>query len=189
MAELIPRVAKTYAITKTVTFDVDGTLIHTAALHAQCLIVALQNSDVDMPSEDMCGQRQGRRANPAWPYLTRHAQQLRRGDSDVPQQHVEARLHAPHACFSGCARDVRADQSCASESRGCLVRNGRGVEQYKQVARIADLVDDVTPSDDAQRSKPFPSVFRAALAKLALLRVQDEIGVGDTLYDADSAAR
>ncbi len=56
MAELIPRVAKTYAITKTVTFDVDGTLIHTAALHAQCLIVVLQNSDVDMPSEDMCGQ-------------------------------------------------------------------------------------------------------------------------------------
>ena len=40
------------------------------------------------------------------------------------------------------------------------------VEKYQQIARIEDLVESDTSSDDADRSKPHPDIFLAALKKL-----------------------
>ena len=61
------------------------------------------------------------------------------------------------------------------------------MEQYKEIAGIADLIDSATSSDDADRSKPFPDIFQAALAKLSPLRPEEAVVVGDTPYDAEAA--
>jgi phosphoglycolate phosphatase-like HAD superfamily hydrolase len=47
----------------------------------------------------------------------------------------------------------------------------------------------VTTSDDAERSKPHPDIFQAALARLAPLKPADAIVIGDTPYDAEAAAK
>ena len=58
-----------------------------------------------------------------------------------------------------------------------LIADGKGIalassakedelEQYKKIANIVDLIDVETSSDDAEKSKPYPDIFQAALARL-----------------------
>jgi HAD superfamily hydrolase (TIGR01509 family) len=63
------------------------------------------------------------------------------------------------------------------------------VERYKEIADIADLIDAATSSDDAERSKPFPDIFEAALERIAPAGVDEAVVVGDTPYDAQAARK
>ncbi len=60
---------------------------------------------------------------------------------------------------------------------------------YKRIARIVDLVDDVTSRDDAQHSKPEPDIFLAALHRLGDLPAAEAMAVGDSPWDALGAGR
>ena len=77
----------------------------------------------------------------------------------------------------------------ASGQRIVLASSGKAdeVARYKEVAGIADLIDAATSSDDAERSKPFPDIFEAALKQLPGLNPSDAVVVGDTPYDAEAA--
>ena len=63
------------------------------------------------------------------------------------------------------------------------------LERYKQIAGIDDLVDAETSSDDAEKSKPHPDIFEAALDRLEGIAAEDAIAVGDTPYDAQAAGK
>jgi HAD superfamily hydrolase (TIGR01549 family) len=60
---------------------------------------------------------------------------------------------------------------------------------YKRIANIEGLIDVETSSDDAERSKPHPDIFRAALERLGGGSPDRMIAVGDTPYDAEAAAK
>src|SRR4028119_1804236 len=53
---------------------------------------------------------------------------------------------------------------------------------YKELARIADLTEEETPADDAEKSKPHPDIFEAALGALGDVRADEAIVIGDTPY-------
>ena len=57
------------------------------------------------------------------------------------------------------------------------------LDRYLDIARIADLVDVKTSSDDAEESKPAPDIFEIVLQKLAI-QGGDAVAIGDTPYDA-----
>ncbi|MBV8773209.1 MAG: HAD family hydrolase [Deltaproteobacteria bacterium] len=64
----------------------------------------------------------------------------------------------------------------------CLARDlqeSRGVE---------DLVEAETSSDDAERSKPHPDIFKEAIKRLDVTP-EEAIVIGDTPYDAEAAAK
>ena len=61
--------------------------------------------------------------------------------------------------------------------------------QYKKIANISDLIDAETSSDDAEKSKPHPDIFQAALARLTNKSPDRTIVVGDTPYDAKAATK
>jgi phosphoglycolate phosphatase-like HAD superfamily hydrolase len=88
---------------------------------------------------------------------------------------------------------VRELFECIRDSgqRAVLASSGTAgeVERYKEVAGIADLIDSATSSDDAERSKPFPDIFQAALAKLAPLGSDEAVVVGDMPYDAEAVRK
>ncbi|HEV7462493.1 MAG TPA: HAD-IA family hydrolase [Methyloceanibacter sp.] len=50
-------------------------------------------------------------------------------------------------------------------------------------------MDAETSSDDAEKSKPHPDIFQAALARLGNKSPDRTIVVGDTPYDAEAAAK
>lgn len=60
---------------------------------------------------------------------------------------------------------------------------------YKKIAKIDDLIDDETSADDAEKSKPEPDIFQAALDKLGKINKKNVVVIGDTAYDAEAAAK
>jgi phosphoglycolate phosphatase-like HAD superfamily hydrolase len=62
------------------------------------------------------------------------------------------------------------------------------VDKYLEIARITDLVDLATSSDDAEESKPAPDIFEIVLKKLKI-EGADAVAIGDTPYDAEAAGK
>jgi HAD superfamily hydrolase (TIGR01549 family) len=62
------------------------------------------------------------------------------------------------------------------------------VDKYLDIARIADLVDLTTCSDDVKESKPAPDIFEIVLKKLNIVGA-DAVAIGDTPYDAEAAGK
>jgi HAD superfamily hydrolase (TIGR01509 family) len=60
---------------------------------------------------------------------------------------------------------------------------------YKEIAHITDLVEEETSADDADKSKPHPDIFEAALAHLGDPLRERVFVVGDTPYDAEAAGK
>ena len=63
------------------------------------------------------------------------------------------------------------------------------LKEYKKIARIEDLVEEETSADDADKSKPHPDIFAAALERLGDVKPSEAIVVGDTPYDAQAAGK
>jgi beta-phosphoglucomutase-like phosphatase (HAD superfamily) len=87
---------------------------------------------------------------------------------------------------------VRAlfERLMADGKRIALASSAKGDElaAYKKVANIADFDLVETSSDDAEKSKPHPDIFHAALDRLGL-QARHCVVVGDTPYDAEAAAK
>jgi HAD superfamily hydrolase (TIGR01549 family) len=62
------------------------------------------------------------------------------------------------------------------------------LDNYLDIARITDLVDLTTSSDDAEESKPAPDIFEVVLKKLKI-EGADAVAIGDTPYDAAAAGK
>lgn len=60
---------------------------------------------------------------------------------------------------------------------------------YKKLLQIEDLIDAETNADDADKSKPCPDIFEAALQKLDQSQSSQVIVVGDTRYDVEAAQK
>src|ERR1700683_1118311 len=63
------------------------------------------------------------------------------------------------------------------------------LKKYVKLAGIGDLIDGATSSDDAEKSKPHPDIFKAALKKLGRMKKKEVVVVGDSPYDAEGAKR
>jgi phosphoglycolate phosphatase-like HAD superfamily hydrolase len=60
---------------------------------------------------------------------------------------------------------------------------------YKKIAQIEDLVEEEASADDADKSKPHPDIFKAALEHLGDVSASEAVVVGDTPYDAEAAGK
>ena len=103
---------------------------------------------------------------------------------DLCRRGISAREGIPRG--PGIVRAIRADGK-----RVALASSAKAEElaNYKRIAGIEDLVDAETSSDDAERSKPHPDIFQAALDRLGASDPAEAIAVGDTPYDAESAGK
>ena len=63
------------------------------------------------------------------------------------------------------------------------------LETYKKISHVDDLIESETSSQDADKSKPHPDIFEAALRQLPGITLDQAIVVGDTPYDAEAAAK
>ncbi len=63
------------------------------------------------------------------------------------------------------------------------------VEVYQGIVKIDGLVDHSVSSEDAERSKPDPDIFHAALDKLSGIKAAEILVIGDTPHDAAAAKK
>jgi HAD superfamily hydrolase (TIGR01509 family) len=175
---------------KAVIFDIDGTLIDTVDLHAEAWVEALKHFGHDIAFQDMrsqIGKGGDQILHGLLPpdVIEQKGDEIKSFRADLFKREY---LHRARA-FPG-VREL-FERIRASGQRVVLASSGNAdeVEEYKGIAGIADLIDSATSSDDAERSKPFPDIFQAALAKLSGLAPDEAVVIGDTPYDAEAARK
>jgi membrane protein len=63
------------------------------------------------------------------------------------------------------------------------------LDHYVDLLGVRDLLSATTSADDVENTKPAPDIFSIALKKVAPLRPDEVIVVGDTPYDIAAAAK
>jgi HAD superfamily hydrolase (TIGR01509 family) len=175
---------------RAVIFDVDGTLIDSVDLHARAWQETFRRFGREVPFADIRGQI-GKGGDQLMPvFLPKDEVERRGGEIEEHRKGLYKAKYLDQARpFPGVRtlfeRVHRAGQRIVLASSG----KPEEIEHYQELAGIADLVEAVTTSDDAERSKPHPDIFQAALARLAPLKPADAIVIGDTPYDAEAAAK
>jgi HAD superfamily hydrolase (TIGR01509 family) len=177
-------------MTKAVIFDVDGTLIDTVDLHAQAWVDALKHFGYEIAFQDMrsqIGKGGDQILHGLLPpdVIEQRSEEIQEFRADLFKRNF---LHKARP-FPGVRQLFERIRDAGQ--RAVLASSGKAdeVDQYKEIANIADLIDSATSSDDAERSKPFPDIFQAALGKLSPLEPNEAVVVGDTPYDAEAARK
>lgn len=172
-----------------VIFDIDGTLVDSVDLHAAAWqeTLARFGYPVDFPKVRAQIGKGGDQLMPVF---------LSEGEIDRIGDEIEA--YRSFLFKQTYLRQVRAfpgvrelfERIAADGRRIGLASSAKGDELacYKRLAGIEDLVAAETSSEDAERSKPHPDIFEAALAALGLA-ADAAIAVGDSPYDAQAAGK
>jgi HAD superfamily hydrolase (TIGR01509 family) len=175
---------------KAVIFDIDGTLIDSVDLHAAAWREALRHFGHDLPFEEIRAQI-GKGGDLLMAALLPEEEVRRRG-KEIEGYRLELfkREYLPRVMPFPKVREL-FERIEADGRRIALASSARKeeLERYERIAGIADLVDAETSSDDAEKSKPHPDIFEAALDRLGGIRAVDAIAVGDTPYDAQAAGK
>ncbi|GJE59052.1 HAD family hydrolase [Methylobacterium trifolii] len=172
-----------------VIFDIDGTLLDSVDLHAQAWVAAFRHFGVETEEKAVRSQI-GKGGDELMPVFLPAERVEREGEtiegyrSDLFKRDYLDRVK-PFPGVRALFERIRAEGLTIA-----LASSGKGpeVEHYQEILGIADLVAVATSSDDAERSKPHPDIFEAALKKLAL-PAGKAVVVGDTPYDAQAAGK
>ncbi|MGH1591180.1 HAD family hydrolase [Methylobacterium phyllosphaerae] len=175
---------------RAVIFDIDGTLLDSVDLHARAWVEAFAHFGV--ATDESAVRRQiGKGGDELMPVFLSQERIARDGEtieayrSDLFKRRYLSEVRP----FPG----VRPlfERIRAAGAKIALASSGKRseVEHYIEILTIGDLVDVATSSDDADRSKPHPDIFEAALGKLAGVPRDAIHVVGDTPYDAEAAGK
>ena len=175
---------------RAVIFDVDGTLVDSVDLHAQAWQEAFRDFGHDIDFGRIRSQI-GKGGDQLMPVFWSEAEIADKGEA--LQKHRSDILKSRYLEKITPFPQVRAlfERLIADGRQIALASSAKGpeLEYYKKVADIADLTDAETSSDDAERSKPHPDIFQAAIGRLCGVEARDMIVVGDTPYDAEAAGK
>ncbi|MEA2840683.1 MAG: hypothetical protein QOF41_2013 [Methylobacteriaceae bacterium] len=172
-----------------VIFDVDGTLVDTVDQHAAAWQRTLAHFGHDVDFAAIRSQI-GKGGDQLMPVFLPKEEVERRGKAiEDFRKDLFKREYLPHVRGFPKVRDL-FERILAGGKRIALASSAKGDElmAYKKAADIVHLVDEETSSDDAERSKPHPDIFEAALARLKL-PAQRAMVVGDSPYDAEAAGK
>lgn len=174
---------------KAVIFDVDGTLVDTVDAHAEAWRKAFEHFGKSIAFDAIRSQI-GKGGDQLLPVFLDDAECDTIGPKiEAYSKDVFKREFMPSVRGFPAVRDL----FLAIADRGFRISlassaKGEELEGYKKAAGITGLPDVETSSDDAERSKPHPDIFQAALDRLKL-GPQAAIVIGDTPYDAEAASK
>jgi HAD superfamily hydrolase (TIGR01549 family) len=175
---------------KAVIFDIDGTLVDSVDLHAQAWKEAFKHFGKDIPFEQVRHQigKGGDQLMPVFfskEELDEFGEEMEEYRGELYKRDFLPRVR-PFPKVRVLFERIEADGK-----RIALASSAKEDElaTYKKIAHIEDLVEEETSADDAEKSKPHPDIFEAALAQLGDIGAHEVIVVGDTPYDAEAAGK
>lgn len=173
-----------------VIFDVDGTLVDSVDIHARSWQDAFAEFGHDVPFPKIRGQI-GKGGDQLIPVFLTEEERAAQGEAlekrrgEILRERYLKQIRPFPQVRPLFQRLLEAGKRVALASSA----KQDELTHYKKLAHIDDLVDTETSSDDAEKSKPYPDIFQAALARLPGIAPGQAIVVGDTPYDAEAAAR
>jgi len=177
-------------VIKAVIFDVDGTLVDSVDLHARAWQEAFAHFGKQFDFGSVRSQI-GKGGDQLMPvFLSK--EELEEFGEELEEYRGELFKREYLSQVKGFPKVRELFQRIKDEGlRLALASSAKGDElkAYKERARIEDLVEEETSSDDAEKSKPYPDIFEAALERLGDVRPSEAVVVGDTPYDAEAAGK
>jgi HAD superfamily hydrolase (TIGR01549 family) len=171
-------------------FDVDGTLIDSVKAQAASWQKAFSEFGFDFPF-DRIRQQIGKGSDELLKEFLKPEEIKRNGEKISNRraeifktEHMETVRPFPgvRELFERIHRDGHRIVLGSSATRGEL-------DKYMKLLGIEGLSDGQTSGDDADKSKPHPDIFQAALGKIEGARPEEAMVIGDTPYDAIAAKR
>ncbi|HXT12017.1 MAG TPA: HAD family hydrolase [Candidatus Angelobacter sp.] len=169
-------------------FDIDGTLIDSNKEHA----LAWQRAFASKGKEFSLKQ--------IWPHIGKGSDQflpnfLSKGElqkigEELSQAHGEIfkREYLPRLRPFPKVRELfKAIRNADGRIALASSSNQKEVEVYETIAQISDLIEKSTTSDDAEKTKPAPDIFNAAMRQLGNPNKSAVLVIGDSPHDATAA--
>ncbi|MEP6708300.1 MAG: HAD family hydrolase [Pyrinomonadaceae bacterium] len=174
---------------KAVIFDIDGTLVDSVDLHAQAWKETFKHFGKDIPYQQVRHQigKGGDQLMPVFfsrDELDEFGKRMETFRSELFEREFLPRVRPFPKVRELFERTKEEGKKIALASSA----KAEEIDFYKELLRIEDLVEEEASADDAEKSKPHPDIFEAALNRLNV-RPAEAIAVGDTPYDADAAGR
>jgi HAD superfamily hydrolase (TIGR01549 family) len=175
---------------KAVIFDIDGTLVDSVDFHARAWQETFRHFGKEIPYEQVRHQI-GKGGDQLMPvFFSKEELEDLSSEMEKYRGELYKRDYLPRVrAFKGVRelfQKIRDDGL-----RLALASSAKQDElgTYKKIANIEDLVEEETSADDADKSKPHPDIFEAALERLGDTEAHQAIVVGDTPYDAEAAGK
>lgn len=175
---------------KAIIFDIDGTLVDSVDLHARAWQETFRHFGREIEFEKVRHQI-GKGSDQLMPVFFSEAELKRFGEEmEKFRGELFKREYLPQVRAFPRVREL-FERIKADGKRIALASSAKKDElkTYKELARITDLVEEETSADDADKSKPHPDIFEAALAALGDVEADEAIVIGDTPYDAEAAGK
>jgi HAD superfamily hydrolase (TIGR01549 family) len=175
---------------KAVIFDIDGTLVDSVDLHAQAWKEAFKQYGKDVPYQQVRHQI-GKGGDQLMPvFFSREELEEFGEEMEEYRGKIYKRDYLPRVrAFPGVRELFTKIKEDGKRIALASSAKEEELKVYKKIAQIEDLVEEETSADDADRSKPHPDIFRAALEQLKDVSVNEAVVVGDTPYDAEAAGK
>ncbi len=173
-----------------VLFDIDGTLVDSVDLHAECWHEAFLHFGKNVPFAKIRSQI-GKGGDQFLPlFLTKEEQASMQVRLDKFRTELWKSRYMPQVRPFARVREL-FERILDAGQKIALASSAKDdeLQYYKQVANISDLVHGETSATDVERSKPYPDIFEAALDTLASIDRDRVMVVGDSPWDAIAAAR
>ncbi len=173
-----------------VIFDVDGTLVDSVDQHAHAWVDAFRDYGHELAFEDVRSQI-GKGGDQFMPVFLNKAELEEKG-ADLAEHRSRILKKRYLSQITGFPKVRKLFKRLQGDGKRVVLASSakaNELETYKKLAGIGDLIDTETSADDAQRSKPSPDIFLAALEHLEGIRREDVLVVGDTPYDAEAAGK
>jgi len=175
---------------RAVIFDIDGTLVDSVDLHAQAWKEAFKQFGKDIPYQQVRHQI-GKGGDQLMPVFFSKEELEEFGEElEEYRGKIYKRDYLPRVRAFPRVRELFLKVK-EDGKRVALASSAKGDElaAYKRIAKIEDLVEEETSADDAERSKPHPDIFKAALDQLGDVERSQAVVIGDTPYDAEAAGK
>jgi beta-phosphoglucomutase-like phosphatase (HAD superfamily) len=172
-----------------VIFDMDGTLVDSVDLHARAWQEAFAHFGHQVPFDRIRSQI-GKGGDQLMPMFL--------SEADVAARGAELETFRGGLFKSRYFAQVRAfpqvrplfERLLHDGWKIALASSAKGdeLQTYKTICGITDLLEAETSSDDAEKSKPHPDIFLAAVERLQLPPAECVV-VGDSPFDAQAATK